>query len=296
MAGKFRPLLAATYEEGVKIPFPVVASPKIDGIRCFTPAKPFGVHDTSSRTLKFIPNTYIRYWTRDHHFLDGELVCGDPLDKDTWDRTKSEVMTKEGNPAFCLYAFDETFNLDLPFVDRYRRLQARAVDLPHYIRVLEQVIIRDMASLIAYEEHCVAMGWEGCMYRHPNGRYKTGRSTINESFLVKWKRFDRQYAKIVGFVELEKNNNTATLDERGYTKRSSHKAGKVGQDTLGAFICENPKWEKTFKIGTGEGLTADLRKQIWNEREKYLGGSLIFEYQIAGSKDAPRIPSFKGFP
>lgn len=296
MASKFRPLLSATYKEGVNIPFPIVGSPKIDGIRALTPGKPYGVFDTSSRTLKNIPNTHIRYHTRQFEFLDGELVVGDPLDPDTWDRTKSAVMMHSGTPDFTFYVFDDTFSLDSPFVDRWRRLLARKGEFPPYIRVLDQFILRTVEELFAFEEHCVSQGFEGAMYRVPGGRYKCGRSTLNESFLVKWKRFDRQYARIVGFVEQMANQNVAILDALGYARRSSHKENQRPMGTLGAFICQNPKWEGTFKIGTGEGLTVELRQHIWNHREKYLGQSLIFEYQVAGSKNAPRIPSFKGFP
>lgn len=296
MAAKFRPLLSATYEDGVNITFPVVGSPKIDGIRALTTAKAYGIHDTSSRTLKNIPNTHIRYHTRDFHFLDGELVVGDPLDRDTWDRTKSAVMTKEGKPDFTYYVFDHTLNLDVPFVDRWRTLLDMRSSLPPYIRVLDQFLLHDMAQLIEFEEWCVQHGFEGAMYRSPGGPYKCGRSTIRESYLVKWKRFERQFARIVGYEEQTRNDNPIVLDALGYAKRASNKENLVPLGTLGAFICQNPKWQGTFKVGTGEGLTADLRQRIWNVREKMLGESIIFDYQVAGSKDAPRIPSFKGFP
>lgn len=292
---KFRPLLAATYEEGVAINFPVIGSPKIDGIRGLTPAKHCGIHDTSSRTLKAIPNTYIRYKTREFEFLDGEFVVGDPQDPATWDRTKSQVMTREGEPDFTFYAFDTTFLLDVPFVDRFKMLQRRANDFPPYIRVLEQYVLRSMEELCEFEEYCVEQSWEGAMYRAPGGPYKRGRSTIPESYLVKWKRFEREEATIVGFREQTTNTNEATIDARGYTKRSSHKENKIGLDTLGAFECHDPRWPETFKLGTGVGLTKDVRKKIWDEREKYLGRKVIYEYQVAGSKDAPRIPTWKAF-
>ena len=295
MAGKFRPLLAATYKEGINIPFPIIGSPKVDGIRGLTPAREHGIFDTSTRALKNIPNTYTRFMTRDYTHLDGEFVVGDPLDPMTWDRTKSEIMTREGEPAFTFYVFDHTLNLDAPFAERLRSLREWAHKFPPHIRVLEQFVLRDIEQLNAFEEHCVTQGWEGAMYRTPDGRYKCGRSTLNESFLVKWKRFERQFGVIVDFVEQMYNGNEAVENELGYAKRSSHAENKVPMNTLGAFVVRNPKWQKTFRIGTGEGLTMALRQHIWDHREEYRGKSLIFEYQVAGSREAPRIPSFKGF-
>lgn len=293
--GKFRPRLAATYEEGVPISFPVIGSPKIDGIRALTTAKPYGIHDTSSRTLKTIPNTFIRFKTREFEFLDGELVVGDPLDAKTWDRTKSAVMTREGEPDFTYWVFDTTFNLDAPYVDRWRMLMRRRDSFPDYIKVLDQYVLHDMRALIEFEEHCVERGFEGAMYCAPGGPYKCGRSTIRESYLVKWKRFEREVGTIVGFAEQETNENEAHLDVLGYARRSSSKEGKRKLGTLGAFEVVHPNWIKKFNIGTGEGLTKDLRQEIWNNRSAYMGRRIIFDFQVAGSKDAPRIPSFKGF-
>lgn len=293
---KFKPLLAATYKDGVEIPFPVIASPKIDGFRCLTPNKELGIYDTSTRALKPIKATYVRFKTRDFPGLDGEVVCGDPLDPLTWDRTKSQLTTKEAKPDFTLYAFDLTsVPPETPFFERQEELLRLVSGFPPHIVALDQFIIRDLGGLISYEEYCVSLGWEGTMYRRFTGPYKYGRSTLNESYLVKWKRMERAVAEIIGFVEAEKNENEATINELGHTARSTSKDGKTKKDTLGAFVCQAKEWDVTFNIGTGEGLTAELRKQIWDDQAAFKHKKIFFDYQIAGSKDRPRIPSFKGF-
>lgn len=296
MGVKFKPLLAATYTDKDVVQFPVIASPKIDGFRCLTPNKSHGIPDTSTRALKPIKCTHIRFKTRDYPGLDGEIVCGDPLDPLTWDRTKSMATTHEAKPDFTLYAFDLTsLPPETPFEERIQELRRLQSSMPPHIKYLEHFVIRDMVQLASYEEHCVAQGWEGVMYRVPHGRYKYGRSTMNESFLVKWKRMERDVAEIVGFEEAFANENEATLNELGHTSRSSSKAGKRAKNTLGAFILRSKKWDVTFNIGTGEGLTAELRQAIWDDRPGYLGRKIWYDYQIAGSKVRPRIPSYKGF-
>lgn len=295
---KFSPLLAETYMTGVQIQFPVIASPKIDGIRCVTPNPALNIFDTSSRSLKLIKNTYTRANTRMFQGLDGELCVGAPNDPATFDRSKSELMTKEGQPDFNYWIFDLTdVNPLIPFVERYQMLVERynRTMLGSRVKVVDHFVISNMADLLSFEEAKVAEGYEGIMLRDPAGRYKYGRSTLQEAILIKWKRLDTDEAEIVGFIEQEENLNEAKTDARGLTVRSSHKDNKVGKNTLGAFVCKSPKWADTFKIGTGEGLTAKLRKEIWDNQSAYLGRKILFEHQVLGSKERPRIPSWKGW-
>lgn len=146
MTAKFRPLLAATYTPDCEVQFPVIASPKIDGFRCLTPNKVHGIHDTSTRALKPMKCTHIRFKTRDYPGLDGEIVCGDPLDPLTWDRTKSMATTHEATPDFTLYAFDLTsLPPDVPFVERIQELRNMRDSLPAHIQPL---VARDARAIL----------------------------------------------------------------------------------------------------------------------------------------------------
>jgi DNA ligase-1 len=117
--------------------------------------------------------------------------------------------------------------------------------------------------------------------------------------LLKLKRFMDSEAVVVGFEEQMENTNEKTVDELGHSKRSKHQAGMVGKDTLGKFLVQevgNTPWNGLeFAIGTGDGLTADLRQHIWDNREEYLGKIITHKYQPHGTKDLPRIPVWKGF-
>jgi DNA ligase 1 len=92
------------------------------------------------------------------------------------------------------------------------------------------------------------------------------------------------------------NDNVATVDERGYTKRSSHQENKVGTDTLGALVVKgvNGPFEGVeFNIGTG--FDDRLRKEIWSKRDYYLRSIVKYKFFAVGVKDAPRHPVFLGF-
>jgi DNA ligase-1 len=137
------------------------------------------------------------------------------------------------------------------------------------------------------------------MLRTPNSPYKQGRSTLKEGWLLKVKRFKDSEAEIIGFEEQMENTNEKTKDELGHSKRSSHKAGMVGKGTLGKFLVREigstPWFGREFAIGTGEGLTNELRQEIWDNRDKHLGKILTYKYQVHGIKELPRLPISKGF-
>lgn len=132
------------------------------------------------------------------------------------------------------------------------------------------------------------------MLRDPQGRYKNNRSTFREGLLYKLKRFEDDEAEIVGYEELMRNYNDPHTSELGFTKRSTAQAGLIPAGSLGAWIVSSPKWQHTFKLGSGSGFTADLRDYYWERRQTFIGKRASFKYQAHGSLDRPRIPQFKG--
>lgn len=102
----------------------------------------------------------------------------------------------------------------------------------------------------------------------------------------------------MGFEEQLHNANEAKRDATGKLKRSSAKGGKSGKGTLGKFLAHDVNGRfpgVTLKIGTGEGLTDELRALVWAHRRSYIGRLVKYRYQEIGTKDAPRIPIFEGF-
>lgn len=172
-----------------------------------------------------------------------------------------------------------------------------------YLRLLQQqtyvlkpTVLRKPEHIDVYLKQCLSKGYEGIMLRRPDGGYKFGRSTSTEALLLKHKPLADSEAVIVGFEELCRNENEATTNEIGRTKRSTSSAGKVPANTLGSFKVRLLSDQSVaFSIGTGIGLTSDLRQQIWNRRSDYLGKIIKFSYLQCGTKDLPRQPKFLGF-
>jgi DNA ligase-1 len=152
--------------------------------------------------------------------------------------------------------------------------------------------IDSFEELLAYEKECLEKGFEGLIIRSGTSPYKCGRSTLREGFMLKIKRFSDAEAKVVDFVEYEHNTNEAEKDNFGRTKRSDKKEGKVPGNMLGKFILELPDGRR---FGCGTGFDMEQRKEIWANKEQYLGKLVKFKFFEVGVKELPRHPVFLGF-
>jgi DNA ligase-1 len=290
-----RPLLAGKAEMD-KITYPCYVTPKLDGVRALKVDGKF-----VTRKFKHLPNTYLRekFERLLPDGIDGELMFRDKAV--TLNKIQSAVMSFDGQPDIVFNAFDYVKDdLDKPYLERIGDLQSwylnAGSEVHDNIEIIAPVGVVDQEDLLAYEDKTITQGYEGVMIRAGEGRYKCGRSTTREGILVKLKRFNDSEALVIGFQEGLHNTNEQEKDEFGLAKRSSKKAGMVGADTLGKFnvrFLENEEIE--FEIGTGQGLTHELRKQIWENQDEYLGKIIKFKYQQLSPYGVPLIPIFLGF-
>lgn len=283
---RFKPMLAGKADLD-NIKFPVMVSPKLDGVRVIVCD---GV--VYSRNFKRIPNDWCQtlFGRKECEGFDGELIVGDVTSDTVFQATTSGVMTGAGKPDVTLHAFDFTGSTS-HFKFRYEVLVGLANKLKH-VKVVPHVWIENINELTAYEEECVAQGYEGIMIRDPNGKYKHGRSTTKEGGLLKIKRFEDDEAVVIGVEELMTNLNEQELDNLGHKVRSSKKEGLVPAGKLGALIVKHKTFGE-FKIGSG--FTEDARIKLWHGRDELKGRLAKFKYQPSGVKDKPRFPVFLGF-
>ena len=283
---RFKPMLAGKADLD-NIKFPVMASPKLDGVRVI-------VYDgvVYSRNFKRIPNDHVQalFGREECDGFDGELIVGDVTSDTVFQATTSGVMTGAGNPDVTLHVFDFIIS-EYNFSSRHGEVKERARRLKH-VKVVPHILINNIEELNAYEEECVAQGYEGIMIRDPKGKYKHGRSTTKEGGLLKIKRFEDDEAVVIGCEELMTNHNEQELDNLGHKVRSSKKEGMVPAGKLGALIVKHKTFGE-FKIGSG--FTEEQRMSLWNERDSLNGKLAKFKYQPSGVKDKPRFPVFLGF-
>lgn len=277
MSGILRPLLAVKADYS-KIRYPVLATPKLDGIRCIVIQG-----KAMSRSMKPIPNDYIRSKLTAYDGLDGELmVRGD------FNNVQSAVMSKYGRPNFTYVVFDYYpmvfgYNTRVSFLKD--DVLANNTDL--HIKLLIPKQIDNEQELDAYMDVCIAEGYEGVIIRAPQGIYKQGRSTVNEGIMLKIKRFIDDEGKIVSITEKMTNYNSLEYSETGYAKRSSHMDNLVPAGTAGSITL---MWRgRTFKVGFGPGITDSIKQDMWDRRKELLGSLATFRYQELSKDGVPRF-------
>ena len=273
-----------------KIRLPVFISTKLDGLRAV-------VIDSVvySRSLKPIRNKYVQklFGKPEYNGMDGELVVGDVYAKDVFQKTTSGVMSAEGEPDVKFYVFDICNRPEETFTARRFILHNKLKNLPSDSKVvmLQQHYVETLYDLQQYLEDERIKGGEGIICRNPDGKYKYGRSTPKEQLSVKLKFFSDSEFKVVGFEELHSNTNEQTVNELGYSTRSTHKQNQIPMGILGSLVLEFG--DLTFKVGSG--FTMEQRSEIWKNKHSYLGKLASVRYMEVGVKHLPRCATFKGW-
>lgn len=281
----FKPMLASQVDNLTDIKFPIYASFKLDGIRAIIKD---GI--AYSRTLKKIPNKQIQAWAKANASildgLDGEFIIGEPNDEDVFLKTTSFVRSEDKQGDFRFYVFDLVS--DKPYEKRLNDLYA--IEFPANTYLLQQYKITAVEALESFRDRTIVFGYEGVMVRSTNGKYKHGRSSVKEGYLLKIKLFKDAEFKIVGFEPKYHNTNEAKVNELGRTQRSTSKDGLVAMDTLGALLLETSDGA-TF--GCGTGFDDNLRKELWEQRENLVGKYATIKFFEQGGYVVPRFPVFK---
>lgn len=282
----FRPMLSATLLDPERLTYPVFVSPKLDGIRCV-------IKDGKalSRNLKPIRNDHVqRMLTGLPDGLDGELIVGSSTDGHVLNRTQSGVMSAEGTPQFKYYVFDN-FGMSQGFEYRLTSLE----DIRHsHIEVVPHYTANSVGNLLNYEQLFLDEGYEGLMVRSIGGAYKYGRSTTNEGLLFKFKRFRDGEAIVFGLREGVHNQNEATTDALGRTKRSNHQTNKIGSCRVGTIMAVDRETGQPLEISPGR-MTADQRKFYWEYPEQIMDRIIKYKTFDYGTLNVPRFSTFQAF-
>jgi len=292
-----RPMLASKLDWN-KLVYPVLVSPKIDGIRCIVKNG-----QPRSRSWKILPNMFLQEYIAKYapvlEHCDGEIVVGDPSAPNVYNASMSGIMSMTGTPSFKYLIFDYTEDLTDSYALRRQKLQLLEPDFPPKCMLLPQYKCRNREQVELVEDRCVDQGYEGVVIRSHvlSAPYKPNRSTVREGYLLKLKRYEDSEAVVVGVEELMHNDNPAFIDAQGHTKHTSHKANQRPGDTLGALVCvlliDGKPTGPIFSIGTG--FDFQTRDALWSKKGELKGKIVKFKHLPHGMLDAPRHPVFINF-
>ncbi len=294
-----KPMLASDYKES-KVKFPVIAQPKIDGVRGLNMLGPL-----TGRSLKTHANRYTTELYSHSCLLgfDGELAAQSETHPDLCRITSSALSTIEGQPYTVWWLFDYVVEetKDLPYSARYDMLKLRVTQLcgdmrlrniTSRLRIVPSVLCNTLEELLELDAAWLDMGFEGTILRDPDGLHKQGRSTVTEGGLLRIKRFIQEEAEVLDFLEGETNNNEAQINELGQTFRSTHKENMTPNGQVGKMLCRNTKDGKPVTVSPGR-MTVEDRVKYFDNPSLLIGKIIKYQHFPKGVKDKPRFPTFQ---
>lgn len=306
----FAPMLAPNEQPNLdELSYSLLASSKMDGIRCI-----FYKGQILSRSLKQIQNRQLRekfeqirkYSEEKDLILDGEIYSPNL----TFQEITSFVMTqdfedKESIKKFGkvmkipehlkFYCFDciENDDFDKPFNKRLERVfllckffENEMMYVSHRLIVSKEIIEEEF-------ENQLKNGYEGLILRNPKGKYKCGRGTIKEGLIYKIKPFLDFDGKIIDVIQATKVDDNAekSINELGYSKTSRKKNDRILIEKAAAFLVLYEGKELKVTIA----MTDEEKKDIWKNRDSYIGRWITYKGMLIGAKNVIRHPVFIRF-
>ena len=294
------PSESVTEAELPSLPYPIMASPKVDGLRALWTAD-----GLRSRTLRPFPNEELMHVSRllapTLHGLDGELVVGPEAGPRVLRDSYSGAMSREGRPDWKFLAFDRWDAPHEEFHVRHRAVlhlherlhqggrAAKRPELLRHLRVLPHVVCRSAEDVLRLEATWLAAGYEGAMLRTIDGPYKYGRVTRRQGWILKLKRFVEGEMLVESLEAALANDNEVEVLPDGSRRRGRSAAGRSREtDLLGALVGRD--------VLTGEPVRATAARMTHDERRAALRdptslvGRIGTYRRFPSGTDAARFP------
>jgi DNA ligase 1 len=285
-----KPMLAATLKDLKDLQFPCLVQPKYDGLRNLT-NKGVGL----SRKLKPIPNKHVQKMLSiidipDGLTLDGELLCT------TFNETQSKIMSHDGEPEFTYWIFDSVYdNLAITnFNDRYKALQSLNLEQKYpWIKIVPTYVVNSIEEFEQKEAEFIEQGYEGIIIRDGLSPYKFGRSTVNEGYLLKHKRFLDSEAEVLGWTPLYVNKEESEINELGYKFKHRRKGNLTETEAIGSFQVRDIYSGIEFDVPTSK-MTKIEKEHYYTIADSLISKIINYKYQKV-ELNKPRFPTFRGF-
>lgn len=270
-----KPMLAKESKGLDKIVYPLYGQPKLDGLRCMA----FWAGDE----VKLLSRGG-EFYTAPQHIiaqlelclpketiLDGELYIHGKLCQEIASlarRRQPETDTLEYH-IYDLPVWEG--KKDLSFRARYLKLSAWYVGygaiVAPALRLVTTKFLQDEEELIAFEEECVQSKYEGIMLRNPDGLYEFGYRSAD---LTKFKRFQDAEFEVVNVI-----------------------TGIGKFEGAAIFKCKNDLNDLVFEVSAPGNM--DQRRQMWQDKDQYIGKKLTVKFQDRTKDGLPRFPVGKLF-
>lgn len=268
----FRPMRAADAPEDLStLPYPLLVSPKFDGIRAAR-----WRDRLITRRGEPVPNRHVTQVLIDAcpEGVEGELLLFSLYLRHR--EVASAIMSRDGTPPFVFAVFDCWSWPRLPFSERLKDLENMLGGGQHRsVWVVPHSLVHSPEDLARSFHAATEAGAEGLILRDPDGLYVRDRCHRTRGPVWKLKGTRDDEAEVVGFEE------EVSVD--------GHPKGR-----LGALYCRFPdEPELVWKVGSG--FSGYEREEMW-PGELMIGKVVTVQHQPGpGGRqrgERPRFPVF----
>ncbi len=260
-----------------KLEFPVLAEPKLDGVRCLS----FFVNGTVTyysrngkefNNFSIFDNELKTMITSKNWVIDGEVTGASNAEAfkgvTTQVRRKENVdNTKLRYHIFDLIPLGEFLKQECTAtqIDRTALLQVfyfGADRETNNVRIVKGKVCNDFESVEKYYKKCLKKGYEGIILKAVNAKYRYKRSRC-------WSKIKPTDTIDVPIIALEEGE------------------GKY-EDMLGAMVVD----VNGVNVNVGGGFTDKQRKEFWEQGAKLLDKIIEVKYDIKTEDGSLRFPRF----
>jgi len=308
--------------------YPLMASYKLDGIRCI-----FKDGEMLTASLKHIQNKQLQekfqplkdYSKRTGFVLDGEIYshdvhfsmigsCCNTIDCFTKLNSKKWVELQEKHDCYMsredaldaikFHCFDSlgrnedsSFATDVEYSKRVTCLALDSQDEKEFIDLLvvlkQQYVYNGTETEILFEK-ILEEGYEGLILRHPGSPYKFGRGTLKQGIIYKikpWRTFDAKILAITQGTDVDPNAEKK-INELGRSVTSNKKGDRILVERMKDFTVDY----NGHKLDVASSsVTHKERKRLWKIKDSLVGKYIEYKGMLVGAKDVPRHPVFIRF-
>jgi len=261
-------------------------SKKRDGVRAEVTNK--GI---LNRSLKILRNSKVQEYFREiyEQLPDGIIVEAEVYSDTNPCRIVAGICNSldKDLPADLKLYFFGMYDSELSFDERHKKLLEFKFLSSNKSVIVEQHPVKSYEDAIAYYDACIDDGYEGAVLMDGTKKYKEGRVTIKQHIGYKIKPSRTDDLLIIGVTERMLNTNESQTNELGHSYKRNTVDAKQSTGIAATFICKMDSGEEPKVTITGE---ESFRREIWENKEKYIGQYCEVLSMDYGVKDKPRHP------
>jgi len=266
------PMLAQNFSKhSQKLKCPFAVSRKIDGIRAISQIDDDNVYITSRLGKQFIFLNTIKSELQNilkkfNVILDGEIYSHEISFNRISGAVRSAKKISKDDHLLEYWIFD-IIEDELSYKDRMKKLKQietyyKSIEYDNHLKFVYYDGVTSHDEVSVYHSKFVSEGFEGVICRNLESTY---RQKFRSYDLQKYKNFEDDEFKIVNVKDGKGSENKAIIFE---------------------CECENG----TFDVRPRGSI--EKRKEMWKNKNNFIGKMLTIRYQNTGIKDEGQMPRF----